>query len=299
MNREFFLKKMATMLRSIPSFRGKHRLGKILEKAILPVERWKDTECKVTTKNGDQIQFDILSKMHNGTFWTGDYDTALIRNLKSLFKKDDVVFDIGANVGYYTIAFGRSLYPNGKVFAFEPVAGNFTCLKNNVELNNMQSICSIYKIALGEEGGTIKMSLETKGSTNAYLVKGEFVAQKQVYTENVSIYRLDDWANDNNVNKCDFIKIDVEGSEVFFLKGAEQFIKKHKPIIFGEFNSWFLQKYGLSFMDAWKILEPIGYRCFKQDRVATFRKTIVKYDTCNVLLLPPHVAESELDIIVQ
>ncbi len=87
-----------------------------------------------------------------------------------------------------------------------------------------------------------------------------------VTRETIEITALDDYALKNNINRCAIIKIDIEGAEIFFIKGAVNFIQKHRPIIYGEFNSYFLRKFESSFLDIWEILEPLGYKVFQENK---------------------------------
>ena len=59
--------------------------------------------------------------------------------MNKFIEKDDVVFDIGSNIGAFTIPFAKKVGPKGKVFAFEPQSFIYNLLKDNVKLNNLKN----------------------------------------------------------------------------------------------------------------------------------------------------------------
>jgi hypothetical protein len=82
--------------------------------------------------------------------------------VKEKIKKGDVVLDIGANIGYYTLIFAKLVGEEGKVFAFEPEPTNFSLLEKNVEINGYKNVVLIQK-AVSNETGKIRLYL-SKGS---------------------------------------------------------------------------------------------------------------------------------------
>lgn len=128
-------------------------------------------------------------------------------------KQKRVALDIGANVGLWS----RDLVKHFiTVHAFEPVAMFRECLARNVFAKNLE----VHSIALGDQEGTVNMII-TEGNTGHTHVDP---TSKQGNTE---IRRLDSL----NLNNVDYIKIDCEGYEYRVLQGAEQTIRRCRPIV--------------------------------------------------------------------
>ena len=69
-----------------------------------------------------------------------------------------------------------------------------------------------------------------------------------------------EWTEEVGLTRLDAIKIDIEGAEPLFFRGAMETIERHRPVIFGEFNDWWSQRLGLSiFDDCFEPLRALGY----------------------------------------
>ena len=179
----------------------------------------------------------------------------------------------------------------GEVHAFEPVDLNFKSLEKGIKKNQLDNIVA-NKFALGSSIGNIEIiKTESGNSSNAVLsFKDDSNKYKGLTKEIIPITTLDQYMVDVNLKKCDFIKIDIEGAEIFFIQGGVQFIEKFKPIIYGEFNSFFMKKFGFTFMDVWKIIEPLGYQVYQEEKRhhGGFKKVEkVNAGLNDVLLIPP------------
>jgi len=93
------------------------------------------------------------------------YEPFITDFFKSEIKKGDVVFDIGANIGYFTLIFAKLVGENGKVFAFEPSPDVFAILQKNVEINGYKNIVLSQK-AVSSKTEKIKLYLCETGATN-------------------------------------------------------------------------------------------------------------------------------------
>jgi FkbM family methyltransferase len=306
--------KIASFFRFMPYIRGKFHLGKILGHSLSSYD--KDQECITTIrmKDGSLIELDVRSKTEQLAYWTGSYDGSIISKLSSCLQENCVVFDVGANIGFYSVALGlRAKELNGVVYAFEPVKNNFDRLTTNILLNGLESVVLARDIALGDQEGFIEMAMASDNRSltgNAVMVKGEISRDFfKVDTENKSsllklntinnearLTKLDTFMEEEQIKDCHLIKIDIEGAEVMFLKGATSFLSKHRPIIYGEFNNYFLTRFGFSFLDVVNIVKPLGYRFFMQttregDFIEVFHP---KADTENMLLVPVEISDSVL-----
>lgn len=86
------------------------------------------------------------------SYWLGSYENEKVKIFKKFVKKGRVVFDIGANVGYYSLLAANLVGPSGKVFAFEPLRSNFEHLKKNADINFYRNIFP-FEVAVSDKSG--------------------------------------------------------------------------------------------------------------------------------------------------
>ena len=124
-----------------------------------------------------------------------------IQSLRSYVKPGEVVIDIGANVGYYTLIAARLVGETGRVYAFEPDPTNFAILDKNVRLNGFRNVVLEQK-AVSNEPGSIELFLH-EGAAGDHRIYQFFQDQGAVEVEAVA---LDDYFEDVN-GKIDFEKL--------------------------------------------------------------------------------------------
>lgn len=150
-----------------------------------------------------------------------EYETDLF---KKNIKKGDIVLDIGAHIGYYTLLAARMVGNKGKVYAFEPDLRNFEILKKNVKENKYENVILINKAVSNKDGEAILfLNYENTGDHRIYNPKDK---RKSIKIQTVT---LDNFFK-NKSKKVDLIKIDIQGSEARAFKGAQNLIKQNKNI---------------------------------------------------------------------
>jgi FkbM family methyltransferase len=175
-------------------------------------------------------------------FWGGEkgFEYKTVRIYKELVKSADVIFDIGSNIGYYSLI-GAKINPNAKIFAFEPMPAAFKYLNINIDKNNFKNIKS-EKVALSNVVGKAKfyavksrkfMNLEDHlngdGTINVDNNISSFGEEFDVNTNT-----LDNYVASNQIKGIDLIKIDTEASEHLVFEGGINVLKNFRPIIFCE-----------------------------------------------------------------
>ncbi len=152
--------------------------------------------------------------------------------IKEYLNDDAVIFDIGANVGTFLYQFESKL-KHQNIYAFEPNK------KLNTRLKRLFPSMNISSVALSDENTTAEFKVPvikgkmvaSRGTLNtSYKEKGE----ERSYTETVEVVKLDDWTKSKNLQKIDFIKIDVEGNEMKTLFGGKETIQHYKPTLMVE-----------------------------------------------------------------
>jgi len=182
-----------------------------------------------------------------------DQDSKMINKLAENCK---IIFDIGANIGWYSIQF--ALCESKFIYAFEPVKSIFQKLEQNIKLNALNNIYS-FNAGLSDKNMEADIYYDPN-LTGASSLKG----LNKNYLEKIKckFLKLDDFLYENNVSKVDFLKIDVEGNELNVIKGGLNCIKSNKPILFLELLRKWAKEFNYHPNDVVKILDEIGYDCY-------------------------------------
>jgi FkbM family methyltransferase len=141
-------------------------------------------------------------------------------------RKDDVVWDVGANVGIYSVLMARRV---ARVVAFEPVAATLEKLRRNLELNESSNV-TVVSAALSDVSGEATMTTMVGGAGGNHLLRGG-----ERGDVSVRVTTGDDYVADHGVP--DVIKVDIEGFEPHFVRGAIGVIRDHTPLLTLEVNS--------------------------------------------------------------
>ena len=155
-------------------------------------------------------------------YWLGSYELHKRQTFERTIKPDMVVFDIGANVGFYSLLAAYLTGRDGKVYAFEPLHRNVEYIRQHAALNGLVNI-EVFEAAVADQNG------EALFDPGASIAMGHLSAQGTV---RVRQYCLDALLAGGQIDPPDVMKIDVEGAEYAVLKGAQALIQKHLPLIF-------------------------------------------------------------------
>ena len=169
-----------------------------------------------------------------------------------------LVFDIGGNIGYYSIALAKGR--NATIHAFEPIESTYRQFIANAYYNGVQDRVRINNFGLFDKSGelTFYVYKQDFGNASAAIMHEEKDNEKIV----CKVERLDEYVKAQGVERIDFIKLDVEGAEIFALRGGLKSIEKYKPILFVEMLRKWAAKYGYHPNEIIAMLEQIGYICY-------------------------------------
>lgn len=148
---------------------------------------------------------------------------------------DSVAVDVGANIGLSTLAFAH-LAPSGKVIAFEPSPANFALLVANLEINRLTNVTPIMA-AVSDSVGTVLLQEDLEFMAGSRV---QDVAATTDVSPGIAVRAttLDLELSKYDLRRLDLLKIDVEGHERKVLDGAEQTLRRFKPMCVIEFNSY-------------------------------------------------------------
>jgi FkbM family methyltransferase len=156
--------------------------------------------------------------------WVGSYEADRLAAFATAIAPGDSVYDVGANVGIYTLLACVKTGPTGNVYAFEPVKRNLGYLRRHVVLNQLQNCC-IVEAAVSDKEGTQRFS--AAGWENSM---GRLSDNGELKVPSVTI---DSCAyGEGKLRPPDVIKIDVEGAEWHVLQGATRALSEHHPRMF-------------------------------------------------------------------
>lgn len=176
------------------------------------------------------------------------YEREDLKRVMDCFKEPHGVFlDIGANIGYFSLNVAKNC-PNCKaVYAFEADPHVYEQLNHNVQANHLQGSIKIFNVAVTSKLGMVmfNQSLDTRCSGAGSLHKFSDMNTKQVSITGLTV---DAFVATHNIETITCIKVDIEGHEIDFLKGARETLQKGVvKNIFIEFNGQRLSEVGVSF----------------------------------------------------
>lgn len=162
----------------------------------------------------------------------GSFEPNEFAFLRAVLRPGMVFLDGGANDGLYSIYAARRLEPGGKVISVEPSSREFERLRANLELNKLANVETL-KVALGGEAGEATLAIAEAGHEGQNTI-GRRVSNPKVETtghEAVPLETIDRLVERHALERLDFVKLDVEGSEVDALEGAQSAIARFRPLM--------------------------------------------------------------------
>jgi FkbM family methyltransferase len=154
-------------------------------------------------------------------FWLGGYEPHMQTLMARELKKGRTFYDIGANVGFYTLLGSFCVAP-GSVFAFEPLPANLKFLKRHLAINQVQNV-RVLQLAISDEIGAAKFRAESTGAMGQLDSSGDV---------NVNMSTIDALLDSREILPPDCIKMDIEGAEWKALIGARECFQQYKPVLF-------------------------------------------------------------------
>ena len=243
-------------LRKWPITEGKKQAALFFMDSLVP-----DVPMQLSIMtDGFYLYLNTSNREHLHMFLYGQHDERYeVKIMKKLIKKEDVIWDIGSNIGFYTLLFSK-LAKKVKVIAFEPALKTYEILLKQISVNGADNIV-LNNFALGDKKGSQELYYE-----DAALAQGtaSFFAMSGSQHEKVQVETID------TLNKTvlpDIIKLDVEGYEEQVFLGGAIFFKENSPVIMVELK--FLDKDTRKRVEG--IIEEFGYSIY------AIRKRGVKY----------------------
>jgi FkbM family methyltransferase len=189
-----------------------------------------------------------------------DYEKQDAQMMEELLLDGQTFFDIGANIGWYSINLALSRR-TASFHAFEPLPLTFAQLKRNVALNAVRNV-EIHNFGFSESSATLEFFYYPEGSGNASA--RNLTQRTDVQKVACEVRKLDDHVRATR-QRVDFIKCDVEGAELLVFKGAVDTISRDRPVIFSEILRKWSAKFDYDPNEIFTLLRSLGYAAFTSD----------------------------------
>lgn len=194
-----------------------------------------------------RFYLDPRSDLFRRIIHSGAYEPELTRLCRRFLDPRRDALDVGANIGFHSVLFGKALEPTARVLAFEPTSAARRRLTRNLILNGVQDRVSIVEAAASRSEGTAVINVVP--GREEYSSLGDLahpsVDPVQGQKESVRLTTIDTQVSAYKLSPGS-IKIDVEGSEYAVLEGAADTLERCRPVILAELSDALLRKSGAS-----------------------------------------------------
>lgn len=244
---------------ALPPFRGRLAIARVVAQHLLTTRRTSVAWAKLP--NGFRLKVDVR--------WRGGYDnlyyfrtyepslTSLIR--ASLDVEGAAFIDVGANIGAFCLLAADVLQRrHGRALAAEPLPQNLAFLEESIAANGLSTTIEVAPVAVGDSEGVLALEVMAPGDiANARPTTWSQATSDAATIASVPMTTLDlltrDWHN------VQFLKIDVEGAELFVLRGAPELLRRERPLVYCEFHREFMAANGTTFAAIESFANSVDY----------------------------------------
>lgn len=193
--------------------------------------------------------------------------------IASLIKPGDVVMDVGANVGLVSILLLKAEPELERIYAFEPLPDTFAKMKHNLLLNGLPKKINPVNVGMSDKQGSFDFFLPGENEAASmqpnmdefYMqesVDGRYTGVKKMYKVQCKVTTLDEFVAENNIDRVNFIKIDVEGNEKNVLLGGINLLKRYHPVIYTEMLRKHAARFGYHPNEIIDYMKSLDYGCY-------------------------------------
>lgn len=223
----------------------------------------------------------------------GVFEPESTQLVHQIVKPGMVVFDVGANFGYYTVQFSKLVGANGHIYAFEPSKRFRERLFDHLRRNSCSNV-TVLDFGLSSKTGSLKLYGSDSTATLHPIV--DFL--RPIEEEVIQLKTLDAFVEEKKLERIDFVKVDIDGHESDFVTGATKTLTSFRPIILMEFAQLNLMEGGSSVVNLSEQLKNLGYVFYSEHTGKQFlnytnllRETMNCSHSVNVLCYPHERAD--------
>jgi FkbM family methyltransferase len=229
-----------------------------------------------------KLKVDRSRSMGASLYWTGFHELREFIFLHRFLKREMVALDVGANLGEYTLFMAKRLTA-GHVISFEPMELIRIQLQENVQLNNFKHVI-IFDFGLSDKQQQLQLHEVDDGNEGlGTLFLGDKRSRRSI---EITLESLDDKWDSFQLLRLDFIKIDVEGSELFVLQGAKKTIARFRPFILVEISEENFKAAGYHTADVETFFKEINYQAKRVNKEGKLETCVSMPAFGNIMFVP-------------
>ena len=208
-------------------------------RALLAPVRWwlRRGSMRVIAGAGEDLRLSLVhlpvAHAHAGSLPRGTLEIPVQEALRRLLGEGDVFYDVGANVGFFSLIAARLVGPDGHVDAFEPVVESVAAIRANAVLNGFDNI-AVHPVAVGAAAGRERMLVVEDLSWSRLERGGQH--SRAAATVDVEVVALDELVEAGELRPPTLVKIDVEGAELDVIAGMRRTLERHRPAVVCELH---------------------------------------------------------------
>jgi len=192
-------------------------------------------------------------------YGTNEFD--FVDFIQHILSSTSVAVDLGANIGTHSVAMAK-LASSGRIFAFEAQSLTFSILQNNLLLNKCRNVTA-YRFAVSNENHRL-LSMQPFTFSAMNINNGDLKVDLSGTCGDLVLSRtLDSF----DFDQLDFIKLDIQGSEVRAIEGAVNLIGKYRPFLFVEIEEQHLRAMGASTKELIELVLSLDYAIYRLETV--------------------------------
>ena len=227
---------------------GRSRLGRLLRRTLRLIPPTLAVPILQGPLRGKRW---LVGSSSNGC-WLGSYEQSLQELLAHEIAPGNTVYDIGANVGFYTLLAAVLAGREGRVVAFEPLPANRVFLRRHLALNRIENV-EVMDVAIGDRAGEERFNHAPNHTMGHLAADGDLL---------VHVESLDALYAHGRLPTPNVIKLDVEGAEYRVLIGALTLLKSVRPKLF-------IELHGVADEECRSLLHTLGYIVEEEESLAT------------------------------
>lgn len=189
----------------------------------------------------------------------GSYEPEVRAEIKRHLREGGVALDVGANVGWHTLLMAVTVGPSGRVYAFEPNESTRGRLLDAISANRFGQVV-VDPRAVADRSGPIGFQAPPAG--HFWDGTGRLVAKSAPGDRRVDCVTLDEFVVQQEIDRVDLVKIDVEGWEFSVLRGAARLLATRRPAIIFEYDPAYVSRPGATAAELTEWLADAGYALF-------------------------------------
>jgi FkbM family methyltransferase len=264
----------------LPNWKGKLFLA---NKFITPHPH--DMPRRQKMINGFLMDLQLQDRIQRLMYIKRLYENETVLALTAELKTARTMIDIGANIGYFSLL-TKALNRNCHVISIEPLPRNVEQLKHQKEINHFDKM-DIIDVCLSDEVGTTSFAVPPMEECGWGRIAYRDFFDGQIVEKPMTT--LDHLCRERQIKSIDLIKMDVEGFEFKVLKGMENTLKEHKPVLCIELNEPCLLDLGTSGQEIIDWLHTKEYTMYILDRNGQKHPTLTlkeNYEFLNYIAIP-------------